>query len=283
MSETKLLKSHKTFEGLTQFWEHFSSSTNSQMKFSTFVPEGEVQGALIWLSGLTCTDENFITKAGAQRYLQNHGLMVICPDTSPRGLQLPGEHESYDFGSGASFYVDATVAGYKDHYKMFSYISEELHELLQVQFKIPRNKISIMGHSMGGHGALIVGLKAPEKFQSISAFAPIANPTQSAWGKKALAGYLGLDESEWLKYDATALVQNGSRHRAKILIDQGVADEFYEKKQLLSENFQRVCEDKGQALSLNLREGYDHSYYFISSFIESHIRYHAEVLTMGKV
>ncbi len=283
MNDVKLLKSHKTFAGHTQFWEHSSLSTKSQMKFSTFVPEGEVHGALIWLSGLTCTDENFITKAGAQRYLQNHGLMVICPDTSPRGLQLPGEHDSYDFGSGASFYVDATTAGYKDHYKMFSYISEELHELLQVQFKVPRNKISMMGHSMGGHGALIVGLKAPEKFQSISAFAPIANPIQSAWGKKALAGYLGTDESEWLKYDATALVQNGSRHRAKILIDQGAADEFYEKKQLLPENFQRVCEDKGQAFSLNLHQGYDHSYYFISTFIESHIRYHAEVLTMGKV
>lgn len=283
MSEIKQLKSHKTFEGLTQFWEHSSISTNTPMKFSTFIPDGEVQGALIWLSGLTCTDENFITKAGAQRYLQNHGLMVICPDTSPRGLQLPGEHESYDFGSGASFYVDATVAGYKDHYKMFTYISEELHELLQTQFKISRNKISIMGHSMGGHGALVIGLKAPEKFQSISAFAPITNPTQSAWGQKALAGYLGSDKSEWLKYDATALVENGSRHPAKILIDQGAADEFYEKKQLLPENFQSVCEAKGQALSLNLRDGYDHSYYFIATFIESHIRYHAEVLSMGKV
>ncbi len=278
MSTVKLLKTHKTFEGLTQFWEHDSISTQTPMKFSTFIPEGEVRGALVWLSGLTCTDENFITKAGAQRYLQNHGLMVICPDTSPRGLKLPGEHDSYDFGSGASFYVDATVSGYKDHYKMFTYINEELHNLLQSQFKIAKNKISIFGHSMGGHGALVLGLRSAEKFKSVSAFAPIVNPTKCAWGQKALPGYLGSDESTWLSYDATELVRGGSRHPIKILIDQGTKDEFYEKKQLLPENLQAVCKDKGQALQLNLREGYDHSYYFIATFIESHIRFHAESL-----
>jgi S-formylglutathione hydrolase len=278
----KLLKSHKTFEGQTQFWEHPSTSTQTTMKFSTFIPEGDVNGAVIWLSGLTCTDENFITKAGAQKYLRNHNLMVICPDTSPRGLQLPGEHESYDFGSGASFYVDATTPGYGGHYKMYSYISEELHGLLQTQFKVAKNKISIMGHSMGGHGALVIGLKNPEKFQSISAFAPISNPTHSAWGKKALTGYLGSNEAEWAKYDATALINAGSRHPQKILIDQGTKDEFYENKQLLPENFQAVCEQKGQALLLNFQTDYDHSYYFIATFIESHIRYHAEMLNRGK-
>ncbi len=281
MSEIKLLKSHKTFEGVTQFWEHSSVSTQTTMKFSTFIPDGKLNGALIWLSGLTCTDENFITKAGAQSYLQKHGMMVVCPDTSPRGLQLPGEHDSYDFGSGASFYVDAMVPGYKDHYRMDSYVSQELHEILHSRFHIPKDKISIMGHSMGGHGALILGLKHPGKFRSISAFAPIANPTQSAWGQKALAGYLGADENTWLEHDATALVTSGYQHPEKILIDQGTKDEFYEKKQLLPENLKNACEVKGQPLLLNFRDGYDHSYYFIATFIESHIRHHAEVMGSG--
>lgn len=274
----KLLKTHKTFGGLTQFWEHDSTSTKTKMKFSTFTPSTPVKGCLVWLSGLTCTDENFITKAGAQKYLEEQGLMVICPDTSPRGLDLPGEHESYDFGSGASFYVDATVDGYKDHYRMYTYISEELHALIQSEFKIPSNKISIMGHSMGGHGALVIGLRNPEKFQSVSAFSPIVNPTQCPWGQKGLPGYLGSDESAWMKYDATALVESGLRHPKMILVDQGTKDEFYEKKQLLPENLEVASNKKDQALKVNYREGYDHSYYFIASFIESHIAHHAKNL-----
>lgn len=279
-SSAEALKTHKCFEGLTQFWEHESSLTQTKMKFSTFIPSGEVKGCVIWLSGLTCTEENFITKAGAQKYLQEHGLMVICPDTSPRGLNLPQEHDSYDFGSGAGFYVDATTPGYKDHYKMYSYITEELYALIQNQFHIQPDRISIMGHSMGGHGALIIGLKNPEKFRSISAFAPIANPMQCPWGKKAFAGYLGADELGWNAYDATVLMREGHTHPKLILIDQGTKDEFYESEQLLPENFQRACQSKDQSLELRLQEGYDHSYYFISTFIEDHIRHHARAISL---
>ncbi|KYG70689.1 S-formylglutathione hydrolase [Bdellovibrio bacteriovorus] len=272
------LKSHKNFGGKTQFWEHESSTTKTKMKFSTFTPSKEVKGAVIWLSGLTCTDENFITKAGAQAHLEEQGLMVLCPDTSPRGLNLPQEHDSYDFGSGAGFYVDAVTDGYKDHYLMFSYVANELHQILQTEFNVPANKISIMGHSMGGHGALILGLRHPEKFRSISAFAPIANPMLAPWGQKAFAGYLGSDQSKWKTYDATELVKSGSKHPHQILIDQGAKDEFYEKKQLLPENFESACREKNQAVQVNLREGYDHSYYFIATFIESHIKHHAAAL-----
>lgn len=274
----QILKTHKTFNGLTQFWEHDSISTKTKMKFSTFIPSGPVQGALIWLSGLTCTDENFITKAGAQKFLEEKSLMVLCPDTSPRGLHLPGEHDAYDFGSGASFYVDALVSGYRDHYQMHSYVASELVALLQTQFQIPANKISLMGHSMGGHGALVIGLRHPEKFRSLSAFSPITNPTQCAWGQKALPGYLGSDENIWRSYDATLLVKNGARHPYPILVDQGTKDEFLEKKQLLPENFEAACKEGKQELKLNYRQDYDHSYYFISSFIESHIEHHSRAL-----
>lgn len=276
--KAQVLKIHKTFGGLTQFWEHESSSTKTKMKFSTFIPSQTPQGALIWLSGLTCTDENFITKAGAQQFLEKHKLMVICPDTSPRGLNLPGEHDAYDFGSGASFYVDATTPGYRDHYQMQTYITEEIYSLLQTQFGISAQKIGIMGHSMGGHGALVLGLKNPAKFSSISAFSPIANPTQAPWGQKALSGYLGEDQNAWRDYDATLLVKNGARHGREILIDQGDKDEFLEKNQLLPENFKRACTEAGQALRLNYRKDYDHSYYFIESFIESHIEHHARAM-----
>lgn len=270
-----LLKTHKSFEGHTQFWEHDSASTQTKMKFSTFIPHGQVKGCLIWLSGLTCTDENFITKAGAQKYLEQHQLMVICPDTSPRGLQLPGEHDSYDFGSGAGFYIDAVTDGYKDHYRMYSYVSSELVSLLQRHFKIPANKISIMGHSMGGHGALVIGLREGGKFQSVSAFAPIVNPMQCPWGQKAFAGYLGEDRTAWSHYDATALLAQGVRHPKTILIDQGTSDEFLAKGQLLPENFEKASLLGNQPLELNYRQDYDHSYYFIATFIEEHIKFHA--------
>ena len=272
------LKSHKTFGGRTQFWEHESSSTKTKMKFSTFIPSGPIKGAIIWLSGLTCTDENFVTKAGAQGGLEEQGLMLLCPDTSPRGLNLPQEHDSYDFGSGAGFYVDATTEGYKDHYRMFSYVSQELHTLLQNQFKVPADKISIMGHSMGGHGALVIGLRHPEKFRSISAFSPISNPLQAPWGQKAFTGYLGTRSALWDQYDASELVKNGSRHPFPILIEQGTKDEFYEKKQLLPENFEAACKAGDQPLQIHYRQDYDHSYYFISTFIKSHILHHAKAL-----
>lgn len=272
------LKTHKTFNGLTQFWEHDSKSTRSKMKFSTYIPSGKVNGAIIWLSGLTCTDENFITKAGAQKYLEQHSLMVICPDTSPRGLNLPKEHDSYDFGSGAGFYVDSLTDGYKDHYNMYSYVSVELYEVLQSEFKISTDKISIMGHSMGGHGALTIGLRNPHKFRSISAFAPITNPLNVAWGQRAFTGYLGDDKSLWAKYDATNLVKSGHKHQNSILIDQGLSDEFYEKKNLTPEVFEFACKEMDQPVQVNYRKEYDHSYFFISTFIESHIEHHAKAL-----
>lgn len=275
--QIKPLKSHKTFEGLTQFWEHESASTRTKMKFSTFRPHGAVRGALIWLSGLTCTDENFITKAGAQKFLSEAGLMVVCPDTSPRGLQLPTEHDAYDFGSGASFYVDATTSGYRDHYKMETYIVEELHSLIQGQFGISSDRISLSGHSMGGHGALILGLRHPGKFRSLSAFSPIVNPAKAPWGMKAFDGYFESGRTEGVKHDATELVLAGAKHPRKILIDQGLADEFYEK-QLMTQNFITACRAKDQPVEVNLREGYDHSYYFISTFIESHVKFHASSL-----
>ena len=274
---SSLLKSHKTFYGLTQFWEHDSYFTKTKMKFSTFIPSNEVKGCIVWLSGLTCTEENFISKAGAQKYLAESGLMVICPDTSPRGLNLPGEHESYDFGSGASFYVNATTPGYKDHYQMESYIASELYELIQIQFGISPHTISISGHSMGGHGALILGLKHEKKFRSVSAFSPIVNPVECAWGQKAFQGYFGDVNVLWAQNDATELIKNGSRHQHKILIDQGSKDEFLEK-QLLTDHLVKACQSAEQSIEVHYRDDYDHSYYFVSTFIESHIQFHAKAM-----
>lgn len=271
----KMLKSHKSFGGQTAFWSHASSSTKTEMKFSTFIPEGEVKGCLIWLSGLTCTEENFITKAGAQKYLADHKLMVIAPDTSPRGLNLPGEHDAYDFGSGAGFYLNATVEPYAQHYRMYDYVVNELYDIIQKEFKTSR--ISIFGHSMGGHGALVIGLRNPEKFKSISAFSPIVNPSVSPWGIKAFTGYLGEDKSLWASYDATELIKQGSKHPAKILIHQGGKDEFL-AKELLTTHFQDAAKKMAQENEVNLCEGYDHSYYFISTFMESHIKHHAKYL-----
>lgn len=272
-----LLKSHKTFAGFTQFWEHDSNVTQTKMKFSTFIPEGEIRGAIFFLSGLTCTDENFITKAGAQKFLAEAGLMIVCPDTSPRGLNLPHEHEAYDFGSGAGFYVDATTPGYADHYRMYSYITEELYQLIQRKFNIASQQISIMGHSMGGHGALIMALRSPEKFKSVSAFSPIVHPSSAPWGEKAFNGYLGNHRQDWLQYDATELVTSGKRYPGMIYIDQGSKDEFL-ATQLLTADFENACREANQSVKINYREGYDHSYYFISSFIADHISFHAESL-----
>ena len=270
-----LLKSHKTFNGLTQFWSHESETTKTQMKFSTFIPENPV-GAIIWLSGLTCNEENFITKAGAQRFLSDHQIMVICPDTSPRGLNLPGEHDSYDFGSGAGFYLNATTEGYRDHYKMEDYIVKDIVSLLKNEFKI--NKISIMGHSMGGHGALVLGLKHPHLFASISAFSPIVHPSACPWGIKALTGYLGEDQSNWYKYDATELVNRGFKHATKILIHQGTHDEFL-TRELMTTDFIDACAASEQAEQVIFCDEFDHSYYFISTFIEDHVLHHKKYLS----
>ncbi|MBC7662024.1 MAG: S-formylglutathione hydrolase [Chitinophagaceae bacterium] len=271
----KVLKSYRSFGGHTEFLEHHSWATQTTMKFSWFLPSTPPKGCLIWLSGLTCTDENFIMKAGAQRYLEEHQLMVVCPDTSPRGLHLPHEHDADDFGSGAGFYVDAVTEGYRDHYRMYSYVSSELYGLIQNKFELG-DRFAISGHSMGGHGALVLGLKEPAKFRSVSAFSPIAHPTDSPWGEKAFAGYLGDDKTLWAAYDATALLALGKRHPKEILIDQGTKDIFL-TKQLKPEH---LLAAKGtQAVDFRFQDGYDHSYYFIASFIEEHIAFHAQHLS----
>jgi S-formylglutathione hydrolase len=270
-----LVKSHKSFEGKTQFWSHDSKSTGTAMKFSTFIPDGGASGCIIWLSGLTCTEENFITKAGAQKYLADHKLMVICPDTSPRGLDLPNEHQSYDFGSGAGFYLNATVEPYSKHYRMYDYITEELDSLIRNDFGI--KNVSIMGHSMGGHGALIIGLRNLEKYKSISAFSPIVNPVMAPWGIKAFTGYLGEDKALWAEYDAVELLKNGKKHSSTVLIHQGTQDEFL-ARELLTNHFETAAKEAGQEQKVVFAEGYDHSYYFIASFIQEHVIHHSKYL-----
>ena len=271
----KKLKAHKCFEGETAFWSHDSTETQTEMKFASFIPQGEVKGCIIWLSGLTCTEENFITKAGAQQFLAQQQLMLVAPDTSPRGLQLSGEHESWDFGSGASFYVDATQQGYASHYRMYSYVVRELYALIANSFAV--KNISIMGHSMGGHGALVIGLRNPSLFKSISAFAPIAQPSLAPWGIKAFTGYLGSDRQQWQAYDSCELLRTQHRHPAPILIHQGNADEFL-SKQLCTEQWIQAAKAVDQNHLVKFCEGYDHSFYFIASFIEEHILHHAKYL-----
>ncbi len=268
-------KSNKSFDGLTNIYEHQSDITKTKMTFSTFEPSENVKDCIIWLSGLTCNEENFITKAGAQSYLKGSDTMILCPDTSPRGLDLPGEHDSYDFGSGAGFYLNATTEGYKDHYHMYDYIMKEVVPIVKENFEV--QNISIMGHSMGGHGALVLGLREADTFKAVSAFSPIVNPTQCPWGEKAFTGYLGDNQSDWKAYDATELLKSGQKRSDTLLIEQGLADEFFEN-QLKTGNIESVAREVGQDLKVNYREGYDHSYYFISTFIEEHIQFHLKAL-----
>lgn len=271
------LKKNKTFDGETCIFEHESVSTKTKMKFSCFLPADleQIDSCIIWLSGLTCNEENFITKAGAQKILAGTKTMILCPDTSPRGLNLPKEHESYDFGSGASFYVNATTEGYRDHYQMYDYVTRELPALLKDEFQI--EKISLMGHSMGGHGALVIGLREPEIFKSISAFAPITNPIMCPWGQKAFKGYLGENATAWIEYDATELLKSGVKRADEIMIDQGLVDEFF-PEQLLTKRFEEEAQLRGQKLQLRYLEGYDHSYYTITTFVEDHLKFHLKAL-----
>jgi S-formylglutathione hydrolase len=249
------------------------------MRFGIFLPPQAQHTAvpvLYWLSGLTCTDENFATKAGAQRVAAELGMAIVMPDTSPRGLGLPGENDDYDFGSGAGFYLNATQAPWAGHYNMYDYVVEELPALINQHFPVDDQRVSISGHSMGGHGALTIALKNPERYRSVSAFAPIVAPTQVPWGRKAFAGYLGTNEHDWQQYDATELVKQ-VQLETEILIDQGDADNFL-VEQLKPELFAAACAEFGQALQLRMQPGYDHSYFFIASFIEEHLRFHATAL-----
>jgi S-formylglutathione hydrolase len=267
------------FGGPIGTYQHPSTTCNGPMKFAVYQPPQaatEPVPVLYFLSGLTCTEENFIQKAGAQRFAATHGLMLVAPDTSPRGANVPGEADSWDLGTGAGFYVDATQAPWRAHYQMYSYITQELPAVIAANFPVKAGAEGICGHSMGGHGALVCGLRNGEKYRSVSAFAPIVAPSQCAWGQKALGAYLGEDASAWSNYDATELVQR-HQHPQTLLIDQGLDDPFLEN-QLMPQLFEQACQQSGQLLNLRRHPGYDHSYYFISTFMEDHIRHHAAIL-----
>jgi S-formylglutathione hydrolase len=269
------------FEGTQGVYSHHSAETGTTMRFGVYLPPQASQGpvpVLYWLSGLTCTEENFITKAGAQRVAAELGVAIVTPDTSPRGLDIPGIADSYDFGSGAGFYVDATQAPWAQNFRMYSYISCELPAAIQANFAVDPQRVGIFGHSMGGHGALVLALRNPALFKTVSAFAPINAPLQCPWGEKALTGYLGADRKAWLPYDSCALIESHGWQGPTILVDQGGADPFLHT-QLKPELLEQACERAHVRLNLNLHTGYDHSYYFIATFIESHLRYHAAHLT----
>ncbi|EDX83743.1 S-formylglutathione hydrolase [Synechococcus sp. PCC 7335] len=271
----------QSFGGTTRFYAHRSIACDCEMNLVVYVPpqaEADSVPVLYYLSGLTCTEKNFIEKAGAQRYAAEHGLILVAPDTSPRGTDIPGEDDDWDFGSGAGFYVNATVDPWAQHYQMYDYVTKELPELISAELPVRSGPAGIFGHSMGGHGALICGLKNPEQYASISAFAPIAAPSQCPWGKKAFTGYFGEKSDKWAAYDATELVKVGRDSRAPILIDQGEADPFLAAGQLMPEVFKSACEQAGQPITLRRQPGYDHSYYFISTFMGDHIRHHANIL-----
>ena len=273
-------ESHRSFGGTQAVYTHHSASVSGDMEFSLYLPQQAEQGAvplLIYLSGLTCTQDNVTTKGGFQQFAARHGLAVVCPDTSPRGSSYPGEHDDYDFGSGAGFYLNATRAPWNETYRMFDYVSDELPRLVQEHFPVDTNRAGIFGHSMGGHGALMIGLRYPERFRSISAFAPISSPSNVPWGKKAFTGYLGEEERSWEEYDANRFVQAGHRCAHEILIDQGSADPFLQE-QLQPWIFESSCKEAGQPLKSRMQDGYDHSYYFISSFMQDHFQHHADIL-----
>jgi S-formylglutathione hydrolase len=268
----------RIFDGTQSVYRHPSQATGTEMEFSVFVPDQAKSGSLpvlYYLSGLTCTWENFTAKAGAQRYAAEHGVIIVAPDTSPRGDGVPND-EAYDFGQGAGFYLNATQEPWSQHFHMYDYVVDELPELVTANFAIDAKRAGIFGHSMGGHGALTIALKNPGKFRTVSAFSPIVAPSQVPWGEKALGGYLGPDQDTWADYDACNLISSKG-WSGDILIDQGLADNFLEE-QLKPGLFEQACKDTGVSLTLRCQEGYDHSYYFISTFMGDHIAWHAERL-----
>jgi S-formylglutathione hydrolase len=269
----------RCFDGSVEFWRHRSKATATQMEFSVFIPpqaKSERVPILYWLSGLTCTAENFTTKAGAQRWAAEHGLMLVAPDTSPRGAGIPGEADDYDLGLGAGFYVNATTPGWSDHYRMYDYVVDELPELVKQHFPAAPDREAIFGHSMGGHGALVCALRNPGRYRSVSAFAPICAPCECPWGQKAFGAYLGADRETWAAYDASRLVEKASE-RLPLLIDQGSDDNFL-AEQLLPERLEAACAAADHPLELRRQVGYDHSYYFIATFVGDHIAHHARAL-----
>ncbi|GLG92865.1 S-formylglutathione hydrolase [Gryllus bimaculatus] len=276
------VSSNRVFGGYQKIFSHDSKELGCKMNFAIYLPpasEEKKVPVIYWLSGLTCTEKNFVEKAGAQRYASENGVAIVGPDTSPRGLNIPGEEDGWDFGTGAGFYVDATREPWSKNYRMFSYVTKELPELINENFPVLSNSQSIMGHSMGGHGALICALKNPGQYRSVSAFAPICNPIKCPWGKKAFDGYMGsVDSNKWADWDATELVKKYQGPPLEILIDQGKEDQFLKDLQLLPENFVQACTNSQMPVILHMHEGYDHSYYFIASFIGQHIQHHMRYL-----
>ncbi|PVH28313.1 S-formylglutathione hydrolase [Pararhodobacter oceanensis] len=268
----------RAFGGWQEVWRHDSKTTGTPMEFSIFLPEGEGPKPVLWyLSGLTCNWSNVTEKGDYREACARHGIVFVAPDTSPRGEGVADDAEgAYDFGLGAGFYVDATEEPFAKHYKMRQYIEEELPALIAEHFPVDLNRQAITGHSMGGHGALTIGLRNPERFKSVSAFAPISAPTECPWGHKALGGYLGEDRAAWAEYDACKLIEGGARVAA-LKVDQGGADGFLEE-QLKPELLRETCDTAGQVVELEIHDGYDHSYYFISSFMPAHIDWHAKYL-----
>lgn len=271
------ISSNKSFGGDQLRFTHASRACKCDMTFAIYLPPAAEHGpvpVLYWLSGLTCTDENFVTKAGAQDFAAEHGLAIVAPDTSPRGEGVPDDPDgAYDFGLAAGFYVNATEAPWAEHYHMYDYVTAELPELIEAEFPIDASRQGIFGHSMGGHGALTIALKNPGRYKSVSAFAPICAPSQVPWGHKALGGYLGPDREAWKAHDACELIVS-AEERLPLLVDQGGADTFLEE-QLKPELLEAACAAAGHPLTLRMQPGYDHSYFFIASFMGDHIRHHA--------
>lgn len=274
------LSQNKSFGGKQLRFEHESSSCSCKMTVSIFLPpeaENTRVPVLYWLSGLTCTDENFVTKAGAQNYASKHGIAIIAPDTSPRGDDVPDDPEgAYDFGLAAGFYVNATEAPFSTHYHMYDYITKELPSLINANFNVDPSRQGIFGHSMGGHGAITIALNNPGQYKSLSAFAPISSPMNCPWGEKALTGYLGSDRETWKKHDAAYLVGTTSE-KLPLLVDQGTGDNFL-KDQLKPELLQQAADANQYPVTIRMQEGYDHSYFFIATFMEDHIDHHARAL-----
>jgi S-formylglutathione hydrolase len=273
------IESIKEFGGYLNRYQHASDSCHCRMTFSVYLPPAATTRkvpALYWLSGLTCTDDNFRVKAGAQRYAAELGLALIIPDTSPRGSQVPDAPERYDLGQGAGFYVNATRQPWSKHYHMYDYVTRELPALVEAGLPLIAGLRSISGHSMGGHGALVCAIKNPDSYRSASAFAPICNPVVSPWGQACFGAYLGEDRNSWKAYDATCLIEAGAPPMP-LLIDQGTADEFL-AEQLYPHNLQAACRDRDFPLNLRMQEGYDHSYHFIATFVGEHLAWHAAAL-----
>ncbi|MEO8803185.1 MAG: S-formylglutathione hydrolase [Rudaea sp.] len=280
MSVVETIAERRSFGGMQGFYRHESTACAGPMRFAVFKPPQSTTAAvpvLTFLSGLTCTEENFTVKAGAQRVAAELGLMLVIPDTSPRNTGIPGEADEEDFGAGAGFYLDATQAPWSRHFNMYTYVTQELPAVIAANFPVDDTRQGIFGHSMGGHGALTIALKHPGRYRSVSAFAPIVSPMRVRWGEGALPRYLGEDSETWKPYDACELLAAGKRFDGEILIDQGDADPFLHES-LRPELFDEACRKAGQPLRLRMQPGYDHSYYFIASFVEDHLRHHARYL-----